>query len=166
MSNSNLKSGGEMNNNNAIRTEFMEIVQEIYQLSGRLNSMYPGRRFTPDGHMVGSIGEVVAAERYGLELLPPSSKIHDATKDGLHVQIKATQGNRIAISSEPEHLLVLRIERDGTSETVYNGPGGPVWKQVSHKPRPKNGQYQVGLARLRGLMVNVPEQRQLREVKS
>jgi hypothetical protein len=166
LSNSNLKSGGEMNNNNAIRTEFMEIVQEIYQLSGRLNSMYPGRRFTPDGHMVGSIGEVIAAERYGLELLPPSSKTHDATKDGLQVQIKATQGNRIAISSEPEHLLVLRIERDGTSETVYNGPGGPAWKQVSHKPRPKNGQYQVGLARLRGLMVNVPEQRQLREVKS
>ena len=108
---------------------------------------------------------MIAAERYGLELLPPSHKIHDATKDGLQVQIKATPVDRISISSEPEHLVVLRIGRDGRCETVYNGPGGPVWQSVCHKPRPKNGLYQVRLTKLRKLMADVPEKQQLMAVQ-
>ena len=50
------------------------------------------RHFTPDGHLVGSIGEVLVASYYGLELLPASSQTHDAKSDsGKMVQIKATQ---------------------------------------------------------------------------
>lgn len=43
-------------------------IREIYKIANELEEMYPGRHFTPDGHMIGSIGEVVAAEEYDLEL--------------------------------------------------------------------------------------------------
>jgi hypothetical protein len=35
--------------------------------------MFPGRHFTPDGHMVGSFGEALAAHHYGIELTCPVS---------------------------------------------------------------------------------------------
>lgn len=37
-------------------------VAAIYLAVAELEGLYPGRKFTPDGHLVGSIGEVVAAE--------------------------------------------------------------------------------------------------------
>ena len=55
------------------------IVGELYELVDRLEHLYPGRRFTLDGHLVGSIGEALAAEMYGLVLLPASAETHDAT---------------------------------------------------------------------------------------
>ena len=61
----------------------IDIVAQLRQLVTELSDLYPGRRFTLDGHLVGSIGEVLAAERYGLELLTASHKTHDAvTADG------------------------------------------------------------------------------------
>ncbi len=66
------------------------------------------------------------------------------------------------MSSRPEHLLVLRLHRDGTFVEEYNGPGSPVWMLVSHKPLPKNGQYQVSLASLRRLMKTVSIESRLR----
>ena len=47
-------------------------VAAIYRAVTELEALYPGRRFTPDGHLVGSIGEVVAAEALGLTLYPMS----------------------------------------------------------------------------------------------
>jgi hypothetical protein len=134
---------------------FPEILRSIYEAVDELERMFPGRHFTPDGHLVGSIGEALAAYHYGIRLSGSSAACHDGTFGEVKVQIKATQGNRVALSSGPEHLLVLRISRDGTFEEYYNGPGALVWSLVSHKPRPKNGQYQVSLAALRQLMPQV-----------
>jgi len=39
-----------------------ELVERLYAIVRRLEEKYPGRRFTPDGHLVGSLGEVIAAE--------------------------------------------------------------------------------------------------------
>jgi hypothetical protein len=44
----------------------------------RLESRFPDRKFTLDGHLVGSIGEVWAAHLFDLLLLPPSEATHDA----------------------------------------------------------------------------------------
>ncbi len=41
--------------------EIPSIVQEPYSIVDRLEELFPGRRFTTDGHLVGSIGEVLAA---------------------------------------------------------------------------------------------------------
>lgn len=55
-----------------------DLIRELFRAAQALADRFPGRPFTPDGHPVGSIGEVLAAERYGLTLQPPSTTGHDA----------------------------------------------------------------------------------------
>ena len=132
--------------------ELTAIINELYALTARLEKMYPGRHFTPDGHLVGSIGEVFAAERYGISLFAAGCETHDGkAPDGRLVQIKATQRRSVGIYEEPDYLLVFSIDREGRLSEVYNGSGLPVWQLFSGKKRPKNGQYQVSLTRLREL---------------
>ncbi len=114
--------------------------------------MFPGRHFTPDGHMVGSIGECLVADAYGLELMTASNKGYDAvTADGVCVEIKATQSKSVAFRSNPQHAIVIKIMSDGTFEEIYNGPGRLVWALFEGRSLPSNGQYQVSLNRLKTL---------------
>lgn len=132
--------------------ELTSIINELYALTARLEKMYPGRHFTPDGHLVGSIGEVFAAERYGISLFTAGCETHDGkAPDGRLVQIKATQRRSVGIYEEPDYLLVLSIDSEGHLTEVYNGPGKPVWQLFAGKKRPKTGQYQISLARLKEL---------------
>ena len=129
-------------------------IKELYKITNELENSYPGRKFTIDGHLVGSIGEVIVAEHYGLDLLPNSTKTHDArTKDGKMVQIKATQVKGIAISSEPDYLIVIRLLSDGSWEEIYNGPGKAVWDNAGKMQ--KNGQRPISISKLRNLMGSV-----------
>ena len=68
--------------------DLSEKIRALYAIVNDLETAYPGRRFTLDGHMIGSIGEVIAAEAFGLNLLPNSTPEHDAIAyDGrLHLQ--------------------------------------------------------------------------------
>ena len=141
------------------------LITQIYEIVAKLENLWPDRHFTPDGHLVGSIGEVLAAYHYGLKLLEPSSKVHDAvSKDSrkIKVQIKATQRKSVALRSKPEHLLVLLILKDGTNKEVYNGPGGLVWGNVGI--RQKNGQCAITLSKLSKLFELVPESDRLKRV--
>lgn len=91
--------------------------------------MFPGRHFTPDGHMVGSIGECLVADAYDLELMTASNKGYDATtKTGEKVEIKATQSKSVAFRSEPQYAIVIKILPNGTFEEIYNGPGALIWR--------------------------------------
>jgi len=144
--------------------DLSEKIRNLYAIVNDLETAYPGRRFTLDGHMIGSIGEVIAAESFGLTLLPNSTPEHDATAyDGRLVQIKVTQRDRIALSACPEHLLVLRIDGNGSWRVVYNGPGKPAWKR-SGKTQ-KNGQRPIRLSVLESLMTKTDERDQLVRVK-
>jgi hypothetical protein len=130
------------------------LVGRLYDLVQELETAFPGRPFTPDGHLVGSLGEVLASHHYGLMLLACSTPCHDAqANDGRLVQIKATQGKSVALRAEPEHLLVIRLERDGTIEEIYNGPGQLAWHHVGKLQA--NGQRQIRLTTLRRLMSDV-----------
>lgn len=130
------------------------LIKELYGITNELEKLYPGRCFMPDGHLIGSIGEVLVAEKYGLQLLPNSTQTHDAiTSDCRKVQIKATQINRIALSSEPECLIVIQVKRSGEWEEIYNGPGKLPWEQAGKMQ--KNGQRAISLAKLRQLMQQV-----------
>lgn len=136
------------------RDRLAATIRELYDIVGRLENEYRDhhRHFTLDGHLVGSIGEVYAAERYGLELFRSDWKAHDGkAPNGRLVQIKATQRESVGISSEPDYLIVLKIDEEGGINEVYNGPGKPVWDLFADRKRPKNGQYQISLARLRKL---------------
>jgi len=145
---------------------FPQLIRSIYSVVNELEMMFPGRPFTPDGHMVGSIGECVAAYHYGLELMSPSNTGFDARKGNVKVEIKATQSDRILLRSEPPHLLVLKLHKDGSFQEIYNGPGAQVWDLVKSKRRPANGQYQVSLSQLRRLMERVTENERLPRVRA
>ena len=135
-----------------------EAIRGLYAIVDGLEdecSKYPCH-FTLDGNLLGSIGEVYAAERYNLELFEAAHKAHDArTLDGTDrlVQIKITQKRTVkkvvGIRHEPKYLLVLEVDDDGNFEEVYNGPGSIVWDLVKDKKKPSNGQYQIPLSKLR-----------------
>jgi len=133
---------------------FPQLIVELYRLVAELESMFPGRPFTPDGHMVGSLAECFAEYYYGLNLFRCSYPGHDAQTDTCKVEIKATQGTSVSLRSAPDKLLVFLLQRNGSFEEVYNGPGAPVWALVEAKPRPSNGQYQVRLTQCSTLPMN------------
>ena len=145
---------------------FPELIRELYKTVSELEAMSPGRPFTPDGHMVGSLAECFAEYYYGLTLLACSTPGHDAQVDSRKVEIKATQGERVSLRSGPERLLVFKLLKEGTFEEIYNGPGAPVWALVEGKAKPSNGQYQVSLSQLRQLMLSVPESHRLPRVRA
>jgi len=144
---------------------FPELIRELYKIVFELEEMFPGRPFTPDGHMVGSLAECFAEYYYGLNLYSCSHQGHDANLDGCDVEIKATQRNRVALRSGPERLLVFKLFKDGSFEEIYNGPGAPVWATLEGKAKPSNGQFQVGLAQLRQLMKVVPKDQRLKRIR-
>ena len=54
-------------------TKLRDLIRQLYTVVAALEEEFEGRRFTPDGHLVGSIGEVVAAYAFNLTLLPASN---------------------------------------------------------------------------------------------
>lgn len=132
-------------------TEVRALLDALYGSTARLEALFPGRKFTLDGHLVGSIGEVIAAYMFDLELNPASTIAHDAIcPAGRRVEIKFTQGRTVAIRHQPDHLLVLQRapgSLDGnTVRVVYNGPGELPWLSAGAKQ--SNGQRPISLARL------------------
>lgn len=144
--------------------EVGKMLTELYSIVGRLGELFPGRKFTPDGHLVGSIGEEIAAHMFALRLLPTGEPRHDAeASDGRKVQIKFTQlNNSVGLrgESEPEHLLVVRLTPKRCIDVVYNGPGRVPWSKAGEKQ--SNGQKWISLNRLRELDAEVSDQERLR----
>lgn len=124
----------------------------IFQSCRKLTRL-TGRPFSPDGHMVGSLGEVVARDKLNLTLMPPSNTGYDATdKQGRRVEIKATTRNAIRLSAsgtKVERLVVVQISNDGDAEIVYDGPAAPAW-EAAGKPQ-KNGQRSISISTLKEL---------------
>ena len=119
-----------------------EKIRQLYQIIDELEAAYPEKHFTLNGILMGNLGEVYAAEKYGLKLLPESSKMHDAiTADGRLVQIKVTQGKQIALYGEPDYLLVLEVHRDSSFTEVYSGPGKAPWEGAGKMQKMARGIY-------------------------
>lgn len=115
-------------------------VQQLIQIVHNLEQTFKGRHFTLDGHLVGSIGEVLASYHYGIKLYEASVAIHDGiTPDGRNVQIKMTQGDTIVISEQPDYLIALYMNRrTGEVQEIYNGPGEiPYMKSYEYKKHNK-----------------------------
>ena len=121
-------------------------VQKIYEAVSELQKTYPDdkRKFTPDGRMVGDLGEVLAKEKYDIELLPGNTKDYDAidNRTRRRIQIRTTQKNTVGLTKEPEILLALKLNSDGSIEEIYNGPGAFVWDRIKYKKPDKAG-YRV-----------------------
>jgi hypothetical protein len=118
------------------------VIQSLYAQQEVLRIAYPAYSFALDGNLIGDIGEAIAQIFFGLEKLPGNSQQHDMKRpeDGLLVQVKTTQK---AANSKPvglglvkrtfDCLLVLELERDGSFEVLYNGPGSVIDEKRQNK---------------------------------
>jgi hypothetical protein len=131
------------------RIALPEPVAAIYRAVEELEKKYPQRKFTPDGHLVGSIGEVIAAEALGLKLYAMSKPGHDAYDDNGDVQIKMTAGRSVSMYSECSRLVVLRVVSAIEAEIVYDGAGLPAWNAAGKMA--KNGQRTISISKLKSI---------------
>jgi hypothetical protein len=142
------------------------LIRQLYLTVGELNDEFKqdGRKFTPDGHLVGSIGEVVAAYAFDLKLNDASAPIHDATtRQGLNVQIKLTGGTQgVSLYAEPDFLIVIQLCK-GALKLVYNGPGDVVWNRAGKQQ--KNGQRPIALGILRELNKDVDATKRIHQCR-
>ena len=126
-----------------------DLIKGVFAACRRLSKL-TGRPFSPDGHLVGSLGEVYAASALNLELATPSTDGYDAVDyRGRKVEIKTTTRSSISLSTSgtnSERLIVVVLDADGTPAVFYDGPSRPVW-DAAGKPQ-KNGQKSISLSRL------------------
>ena len=72
------------------------------------------------------------------------------------IQIKLTGGNNsVALSSKPDHLIVLQLQKLKFC-LVYNGPGAEPWAKCGGDPE-KRGQRPIRLTALRKLHAQVSD---------
>ena len=149
------------------------LIGDLLKTTQRLNKLFHGRPFTPDGHLVGSIGEVVAEYIYDLSLEPCSTPQIDArTKDGITVQVKLTgeTGQTYAFrwppasnGEVPHMLLCLKLTQHGFRQ-IYNGtfPNALLDEKVPQK----NGQVRLSIATLQALKseISLPLTRSFDEI--
>ena len=139
------------------------LVRDLHGVVESLEALHPGRKFTPDGHLVGSLGEVAALALFDLTLHTSSNKGCDAiTPNGRMVEIKATYGAggvsvRRSSNGIADDLLVLKLSKDGGVEVVFNGPYSLAHTLIVDKNYTSNGQGQMRLSRLRVLNRTVPD---------
>lgn len=132
----------------------------LFEAVSMQQKAYPGKPFTPDGRLVGDIGEVVASLAYGLTLNEGLTKHHDAvTDDGRNVQIKTTFGTSLTfpVHHVPDYYLGIRMNRDGTFEEIYNGPGHLIQVQLAARKATKTGLHGALMPMLKRINKSVPE---------
>jgi len=144
---------------------FPDILMRLYKSVDELEKLFPGRPFTPDGHMISSIGEALAQYYYGVKINRPSIQGEDGKTDCGPVEVKTTQRESVAFRCEPPKLLVLKLYSNGYFEEIYNGNGSRVWALINTEKKPKNGQYQVKLKNLRRLTKEVPPEEKLKRIR-
>lgn len=135
---------------------------QLLKIVKDLESVFPERRFTLDGHLFGSIGEVLAVYYYGIKLAPIGQKTFDGTIDGKKIQIKITQATSVDITDFCDYLIVLYLNKvECKIYEVYNGPGDIA---LANRKKLKNGWYSRTVIQLSELDKMVPDERRIKQV--
>jgi len=109
--------------------------------------------------LVGTLGEVLAEQKYDLELLPPRTQAFDAVDGrGRKVDIRCSQGNFALIKKGSARgvVLVLKLLSDGTIEEIFNGPASVVLGLTVGKKPDRSGSVRLTHSSLRKFMGSVP----------
>ena len=138
--------------------EVPALITNLLASTQRLNELFEGRPLTPDGHLVGSIGEVVAEYVYDVKLTPSSTAQIDAfTLDGRSIQIKLTGENGTSFGfrwsskravRSADLLIAMQLTKVGFVE-IYNGPFPANF--LENRRDTSNGQISIALSKLRNI---------------
>lgn len=151
----------------------MQEIKQLLSITQSLRNQY-GRAFPLDGRLVGDIGEVLAAEKYGLKLLSENAIQHDAIEIATNrkVQIKASFRNYsyfpFGEDKMPDYFLSVNILENGDLEELYNGPGSFLMEHYIKKNVLKHYKetfYTLAKGRLKELNKLVPEEEKIKIVK-
>jgi hypothetical protein len=140
------------------------LLQQFCGALDELQTLFP-RRFTPQGCLDQSLGEVLAAWTYNLELVTGHARVSLAkTTDGRMIQLKVTRSQKgtVGLYDWPEALLVLQLSGRDLVE-LYNGPVVPAWEKAGKTKR--NGERRIPVSRLKCLGLSVPADHRLPQCK-
>ena len=153
-------------NSNKVR----QLIQELFKISNQLEAELPGRGLLPAGQQLGNLGELLIADRFGLELTTPMQKAIDAhTADGTKVQIKTTTSRGVGIPlghEQPDgdvYLLAGLLNANGTFEVIFNGPMVLAWEIRQATPK-SGGVAFVSKGPLKRLAKEIPDELQLKPI--
>lgn len=146
----------------------MEEIKQLLAITQKLKEKYIhlNKQFSLDGKLVGDIGEVLAAEKYGLRLLDENAPIHDAEEigTGRMVQIKSSfKGNCYFPYGKdriPEFFLSIHIQDTGEIVELFNGRGRFIYEEyvLKNNVKPyKNSYYTLSKRILTKLNIRVAE---------
>lgn len=151
----------------------MQEIKQLLKITQKLRTKY-GRSFSLDGRLVGDIGEVLAAEKYGLKLYDENTAIYDGHEKatGRKVQIKASFKNYSyfphGAAKLPDYFLSINILENGEIEELYNGPGHFIVEHyiiARNLKHYKETFYTLSKGRLKELNKLVPEEDKIKVVK-
>lgn len=148
-------------------------VPELVRLVAQLKTAAPGEHVTPDGPRIGTIGDVIAADRSGLTWAKNSAEGVEAPPADHHpVEIRSSPqapARFLLRDLKPNrkrhdlHLLALKLApRTGHAETVFHGPASLVLEHCG--PRQTSGQRAIGETKLRRLQSHVPADQRLPQI--
>ncbi len=110
-----------------------QALQKIFAGIDELKAQLPDKEFTIDGRLVGDIGEAIVQHDYDLTLYDGLVKDYDGeTPCGEKVQIKATFKNSLTFKKVSDFYLGIKINKDGSYEEIFNGPGILIAKRYGH----------------------------------
>lgn len=152
----------------------MEEIKQLLAITNKLRKQYPSKNFSLDGKLVGDIGEVLVAEKYGINLYKENAFKYDGKEIApphREVQIKASfKYNSYFPFGEdkiPEHFLSVNINNDGTLEELFNGPGKYIYDNyivARNLKGYKNTEYQLAKNILLKLNKEVPSKDKIKEI--
>jgi len=155
----------------------VEEIKQLLAITQKLKDKYIhlNKQFSLDGKLVGDIGEVLAAEKYGLKLLEENAAIHDAEElsTGRMVQIKSSfKGYSYfpcGVDRTPDYFLSIVINEDGEISELFNGPGHFIVEHYieARKIKPyKNHYYTLSRGVLEELNKLVNEKDKIKELQN
>ena len=136
-----------------------EAIKQLCKITSDLQTSHKSKKFTLDGRLVGDLGEVLAEKNYEIVLFEKIEKRYDAlTSDNRKVQIKATFKDKITFPSEhiPELFLALKINKDGSFEEVYNGPGQDLKQLIKKRKSPYNRLHLLPIKKILEISKSIP----------
>ena len=136
--------------------QLKEAIKDLYLSVDRLHDSFPRRQFTPDGRMIGDIGEAIASLEFNV-IIDEKSKKHwdgyriDSIGKERKVQVKTTQKDETYLKEPPGEgdLLVFKIYRNGIWKCCYDGPISRVWRALAEQKPDNTGAKLISLNRLK-----------------
>jgi hypothetical protein len=120
--------------------EFKKKIAEIYEIANELGKAFNIDRCTPDGHLIGAIGQIAVKIAFNLEFSSPKDG-HNCTwpkgSKQINIQVGCSGKGKIALRIEPDHLIALEIGQKGQIRLLFNGPGHYIWSKIKHQRNPQ-----------------------------